>query len=194
MCVPSYTLCACVITQLLQRSRHVLEARRRGVVAVPHHAPETDQTGERLGTAGKAKKGGGWGEGDQSDSEVPQTRAHTHAVSQQSHSADTSPTKLTKHFRRECITAAPQTIYLVILQVISQSAIHLVIHLSSSLPDSLCPRNSFTEPNPASLPPRPSFDVCLKATSPMAPQLLLSLALSSLTWFTLKCRCSACHP
>lgn len=53
-------VCACVVLiLLLQRSRHILEARRCGVVAIPRHTPERDQTSRksvRTGTERRRKK------------------------------------------------------------------------------------------------------------------------------------------
>lgn len=53
-------VCACIVLiLLLQRSRHILEARRCGVVAIPRHTPERDQTSRksvRTGTERRRKK------------------------------------------------------------------------------------------------------------------------------------------
>ena len=57
----------CVFVSLLQRSRHILEACRRGVVAIPRHAPERDQNRQEVGGEMKRDRG----EEDQSLSNAP---------------------------------------------------------------------------------------------------------------------------
>ena len=52
-------VCVCVrvvLVLLLQCSRHILEARRRGVVAIPRHTPERDQTSRKSGRTGTERK------------------------------------------------------------------------------------------------------------------------------------------